>query len=254
MGNLRTKMVAGNWKMNLIPSEAIQFIDEFTRFLPTAHPYEVVLFPSFVNIPFVFGNLLKRRDISVGAQNLSEKESGAFTGEVSAAMLTDAGCKYVLIGHSERRHIYNEPEELLAAKLELALKKQLDVVYCIGETLPEREAGNTFSVLETQLNNLYRIEEELRERLTVAYEPVWAIGTGVNATPAQAQEAHAYIRKSMRTMWGGDEAGHIRILYGGSVTPSNASQLFACPDVDGGLVGGASLKAESFYAICQAIV
>ena len=252
MSNPRKKLVAGNWKMNLIPSEAIQFVDEFTKYLAVDHSYEVVLFPSFLDVPFVFGNLLKRRDISVGAQNLSEKEAGAFTGEVSAAMITDAGCKYVLIGHSERRHNYGESEELLKLKLEQALKKHLEVVFCIGETLPEREAGSTFSVFERQLDNLYRLPEESREHIIIAYEPVWAIGTGVNASPGQAQEAHSYIRKAMRNMWGGDESGHLRILYGGSVTAENAKSLFVCPDVDGGLVGGASLKADSFYSICQA--
>ncbi len=254
MSTHRTPFVAGNWKMNLTPSEAIQFIDAFTNKLPTDRTYDVGLFPAFLDIPFVIGNLLRRRDILVGAQNLSDRESGAFTGEVSAAMLVDAGCRYVLIGHSERRQLFGEDEALLARKLEIALKHQLSVVYCVGETLAERQAENTFQVLSKQLQNLLPLPEELREKIIIAYEPVWAIGTGVTATPAQAQEAHAYIRKSMKEGWGTEWANVLRILYGGSVTPANANELFRCRDVDGGLVGGASLKPDSFLSICDAAV
>jgi len=251
MNTSRIPFVAGNWKMNLTPSEAIRYLDEFAVLLPTDHAYEVALFPSYLVVPFVIGNLLKRRDIHVGAQNLSDRESGAFTGEVSAPMLTDAGCRYVLIGHSERRKIYGETDELLAKKLSMALQHKLSVVYCIGETLAEREANQTFDVIDQQLKNLIALPHESRPNITIAYEPVWAIGTGLNATPAQAQEVHHVIRTTMSDHWN-DTGKNMRILYGGSVTPANAKELFACPDVDGGLVGGASLKPDSFYNICRA--
>ncbi|MDK9699204.1 MAG: triose-phosphate isomerase [bacterium] len=248
---MRKKLAAGNWKMNLTPRETVEYIKLFRERIPVERTYDVALFPPFIDIPFLMGNLLERRDIHVGGQNLSEKESGAFTGEISGNMLADAGCTMVLVGHSERRQFFGETDELLGKKLIRAFTSGLLPVFCLGETLEQRKAGHTFAVLDKQLTALTDVTPDLRDKLILAYEPVWAIGTGVTASPAQAQEAHKYLRERLRGLWG-NVAETTRILYGGSVTPANAKELFGCADVDGGLVGGASLKVDSFQAICEA--
>ncbi|MCX7836143.1 MAG: triose-phosphate isomerase [bacterium] len=247
---MRKPIIAGNWKMNLPPSAAVRFANVFDQLLPLRHPFEVVLFPPFVSILSVRNVFENRNDIGLGGQNVSEYEAGAYTGEISAEMLLEVGCQYVLIGHSERRHIFGETEEGLRKKLTRAVHSGLIPVFCIGERLSEREKGETHSVLEHQLLSLIHLTDEEFSKVVLAYEPVWAIGTGVNATPEQAQEAHAFIRKFLNVTRG-ELAYQTRILYGGSVTPSNAKELFSCEDVDGMLVGGASLKPESFYSICE---
>lgn len=251
MMNTRNPFIAGNWKMNLPPSKAVQFIEDFLRLLPLRHSFDVALFPNFVSLSAVKSALSHRHDIFLGAQNLSEYTSGAFTGETSAEMILETGCTHVLTGHSERRHIFAESDDQLRKKLLQSISTGLVPVYCIGERLSEREKRETFSVLERQLLVLVDFEDVDVEKVIIAYEPVWAIGTGLTATPEQAQEAHDFIRRFLR-LTRGVLAEKTRILYGGSVTPSNARELLACEDVDGMLVGGASLQPSSFYSICEA--
>ena len=211
----------------------------------------------FVPFPYLLsvGSILRDRQslIRLGAQDVSDQPDGAFTGEVSAAMLADCGVTTVLCGHSERRHVIGEPDALVNAKLRAALAAGLDVVLCIGETLEQREAGETDAVNERQLRTgLSEVDEAQLDRVTIAYEPVWAIGTGRSATPMDAQNAHAHVRTVLGDLYGPTRAGLVRIQYGGAVKPANAAELFACPDIDGGLIGGASLKAGDFTQIVRA--
>jgi len=246
----RTPLIAGNWKMYKTGAEAAETARQLVALI-TASPApgdEILIAPAFPAL-FQVAEALKGSPIALGAQNLHEAAEGAFTGEVSAPMLAAAGCRYVIIGHSERRQFFGETDEGVRRKVRAALDHGLTPVVCVGETETERDAGKTFSVLDKQVSTGLEsfVSEELR-KLVIAYEPVWAIGTGKTATSAQAQEAHRHIR-SLLTRMGGDAAAAVRILYGGSVKPANIAELMGMPDIDGALVGGASLKAESFNDI-----
>lgn len=250
------KIVAGNWKMNLHRDEAQALVAEITGMLndEVRKEVKVILFPSFVYLSAVVQLTSADHRISTGAQNCSDKSSGAYTGEVSAAMLKSIGCKYVLIGHSERRSYFSETNALLAEKINTALKELVHPVYCIGETMEERNSGNYPAVIRRQLEEgIFHLPEHEFEKCIIAYEPVWAIGTGLTASPAQAQEVHAYIRSLIRERYGEAIAAETSILYGGSCNDQNAAELFALPDVDGGLIGGASLKSRSFVNIIKAL-
>jgi triosephosphate isomerase len=241
-------LVVGNWKMNTGRQEAVSLAAAAAALADEVAPaVEVVLLPPFPWLDPV-GRVLAGSRAVLGAQNLHAEENGAFTGEVSGAMLADAGCRYVVVGHSERRHLMGEDDAIVAAKVARAQRSGLRPILCVGETLDEREAGREREVVERQVAaGLERAD--LSRGIVIAYEPVWAIGTGRTATPEQAQEMHALIRGRLS---GTDAAGDARILYGGSVKPSNAAELFTRPDVDGGLIGGASLDAGDFDAIVRA--
>jgi triosephosphate isomerase (TIM) len=244
---MRRPLLAANWKMNKMIDDCQSFMDTFTPLIWNEKDVDIVIAPPFTAL-HVMANLLEITDVKLAAQNMFYEEKGAFTGEISPAMLSDAGCEYVIIGHSERRTIFGETDEMVNKKVHAARNFGLDVIFCIGETLAEREAGKTFDVLKRQLQA--GLKDVLCDELVVAYEPVWAIGTGKTATTAEAQDAHEFIRARLGDMYG-NKAGEIRILYGGSVTPENISALMACPDVDGALVGGASLKPDSFAKIVK---
>ncbi len=250
------KLVAGNWKMNLQKDEAHALIAEILGMLNDEVNTEkkIILFPPYVHLGAAIQLCSADKRISIGAQNCSDKVSGAFTGEVSAAMLRSVGCKYVLIGHSERRQLFNETNQWLAEKINIALKELLHPVYCIGETLEQRNGNQHFSTIEAQLNEgIFHLNENEFRKCILAYEPVWAIGTGVTATADQAQEMHAFIRSLVNKKYGTSIADETTILYGGSCNDQNAGELFALPDVDGGLIGGASLKSRSFVNIIKAL-
>lgn len=250
------KMVAGNWKMNLNRQEAQSLVVEITGMLQdeVSAEKQVVLFPPFVHIGAVAQLCAGESRISVGAQNCSNKESGAYTGEVSAGMLKSAGCRYVLIGHSERRQYFMETNQLLAEKIGVAVKNLLHPVYCIGESMEERNQGIHFEIIRQQLEQgIFHLAAAAFEKCVLAYEPVWAIGTGLTASSAQAQEMHAYIRSLIQQQYGEPIARATTILYGGSCNEQNAEELFQQPDVDGGLIGGASLKSRSFINIVKAL-
>lgn len=242
--------MAGNWKMNLGLDEAIELADGLKRRIGRVRNVDMGVVPSHVFIASV-AKRLEGENIRVGAQDLHVKTSGAFTGAVSGAQIKSAGASFVLIGHSERRHVFGDSDGLVAEKLNAALSHDLDVILCVGEKLDEREAGKTFEVNERQLRTgLEGIDAAvMAARITLAYEPVWAIGTGLTATPAQAQEVHRQVRDWLSERFDADTAAAVRIQYGGSVKPSNVVGLLAGPDVDGALVGGASLKADSFAQI-----
>jgi triosephosphate isomerase (TIM) len=248
---MRRRLVAGNWKMHSTPAETESFI---ARFLPLvrAASAEIALFPPFTSLDRA-GRLLGESHVGLGAQDVYFETKGAFTGAVSPGMLAACGCHYTLVGHSERRHIFGEDDATVRRKLDAALNAGLDPVLCIGETIDERRAGGTFDVLEAQLTaELHKLPDELLRRVAIAYEPVWAIGTGETATPEQAQEASAWIRTWVAQVFGSAAAARVRILYGGSVKPDNARSLLTLPDVDGALVGGASLDPDGFAAIVAA--
>ena len=249
---MRTKIVAGNWKMNKTLPEAVALIDELKKIIHPDQKVEVIIAPSFTNLPKAV-ELLQDTAIQVAAQNMHYADKGAFTGEISADMLLSIGVKTVILGHSERRAYFNETDAVLKEKALQAYKKQMTQIFCVGEQLQDRQAGNHFEVVENQLKNaLFELPMQAYKNIVIAYEPVWAIGTGETATPYQAQEMHAYIRHLLTKKYGQDLARHVRILYGGSVKPGNAAQIFAQPDVDGGLIGGASLKVDDFAAIIKA--
>ena len=249
MNPARGTLVAGNWKMHGSLSGNAQLVAGLGSH--SGGGAEIAVCVPSVYLQQVAG-LLNGSGISLGAQNVSEQESGAFTGEVSVAMLKELGCQYVIVGHSERRALFGETSEQIARKLKACLMGGLKPILCVGETLAEREAGTTEAVIAGQLDAaVAAVSAEQFARAVVAYEPVWAIGTGKTASPQQAQDVHAFIRASLAK--GLDErAAGVKILYGGSVKAGNAAALFACPDIDGGLVGGASLQAQEFLAICQA--
>ena len=246
---MRRKYVAGNWKMNLTLTEAKSLIEGITAGLPADPPIDLAVFPPFVYLAPLAAKLVGGA-IRLGAQNCYCEPKGAFTGEVSPAMLIDIGCRSVIIGHSERRHVIGERDELLKRKVLAALGAGLEVIYCVGEKLDEREAGQTEAVLDRQIHEVLGPDVAL-DAVTIAYEPVWAIGTGRTATPDQAQQAHAYIRQEIGKLYNSNVAARLRIQYGGSVKASNARELMQKPDVDGALVGGASLKADEFLGIIQ---
>ena len=249
---MRTKIVAGNWKMNKTPAEARALIAGIRSLLDGAScPVEVVVCPPLVDLT-VAAEALKGSGIGLGAQNMHAAASGAFTGEVSAQMLVETGAKYVILGHSERRALFGETDAQVNAKTKAALAAGLVPIVCVGETLVEREADQTSAVVTAQVKgSLADLGADLA-RCVVAYEPVWAIGTGRTATPGQAQEVHAMIRRVLAELATGQIANTIRIQYGGSMKPDNAAELMAQPDIDGGLIGGASLKADSFVDIVKA--
>lgn len=248
---MRKKIVAGNWKMNTTVAEGLALAKELVAGMGQV-PADVnmVIAPPFVHLTSV-GEVIKDSKIALSAQNCANKEKGAYTGEVSAAMIAGIGCEYCILGHSERRQYYGENSATLVEKMALALSNGLKPIYCVGEMLSEREAGNHFAVVKAQIEEvLFGLSAEQMSQVVVAYEPVWAIGTGVTATSAQAQEIHAFIRKTLAEKFGA-LAEDVTILYGGSCKPSNAKELFAQKDIDGGLIGGAALKAADFIAIAQ---
>lgn len=246
----RKKIVAGNWKMNTNLNEALDLITEIKKGSEEFSPIEKIIFPPFTFLKNASDSLSNANTFFVGAQNCSEHVKGAYTGEVSAEMLSSVGCKFVLVGHSERRTFFKESDEQLILKIQNALKNNLHVIFCFGEQLEERKSGKQFETVKKQLENVLKIfsESELN-KMYLAYEPVWAIGTGETATPQQAQEMHAYIRKIISELFSSTLAQNIPILYGGSCNAQNAKELFSCADVDGGLIGGASLKATDFCKI-----
>jgi len=244
---MRVPVIAANWKMNKKVDEAQAFLDEFIPLVWNEKEVEIVIAPPFTAL-YTVANLLRITNIRLAAQNVFYEEKGAYTGEISPVMLTDIGCSHVIIGHSERRSYFGDTDDIVNKKIGAALKNGLKVIFCIGESLSEREAGMTFNVLKRQIScGLKGISPDA---LIVAYEPVWAIGTGKTATPDQAQEAHKFIRDTLGEIYGA-ASEELRILYGGSVTPDNVDVLMACPDVDGALVGGASLKADSFAKLVK---
>jgi triosephosphate isomerase (TIM) len=248
---MRTKIIAGNWKMNKTAAEAVVLIDEIKSALDGVTGVDVVVCPPAIDLKDA-GAALKESSISLGAQNVHWAESGAFTGEISAAMLCELGVSYVIIGHSERRQYFGESNESVNKRTQAALKAGLIPIVCVGETLEERDSGQMEQVVTTQVvEGLADLGDDL-SRVVIAYEPVWAIGTGRTATPAQAQEVHALIRRTLAGISSGNIANSIQIQYGGSMKPDNAAELLAQPDIDGGLIGGAALVADSFAAIVKA--
>ncbi len=248
---MRRKIVAGNWKMNMSFPDAEELIAEIAdklESMDTLH-HDVILCPPYVYLEMAT-DIAEDSVFSVGAQNMNENDSGAYTGEISGPMLTSMDVEYCIIGHSERRNYYGENHSLLAKKLDAAIRNNIKPIFCCGEILMERETGNHFEVVKKQLDeSLFHLNAEQFEQVVIAYEPVWAIGTGVNATPFQAQEMHAYIRQQIAMMYGENQASETSILYGGSCNSSNARELFSQEDIDGGLIGGASLRADEFLKI-----
>ncbi|HNX65321.1 MAG TPA: triose-phosphate isomerase [Bacteroidales bacterium] len=252
---MRKKIVAGNWKMNMDYNEGIELASGINSYF-TENPLnsnEVILCTPFIHLHGV-ASLLSAKNVSAGAQNCNDHKSGAYTGEVSAAMIKSTGASYVIIGHSERRTIYKEDDALLATKTNEALRNELKVIFCCGEILAEREKSIHFDVVKRQLESgIFTLTEEDFHNIVIAYEPVWAIGTGVTASPAQAQEMHHFIRGLVEKRYGKKIAENTTILYGGSCKASNAAELFANADVDGGLIGGASLTKDEFCNIVKAL-
>ncbi|HEY2434637.1 MAG TPA: triose-phosphate isomerase [Vicinamibacterales bacterium] len=248
---MRTPFIAANWKMYKTVAEAVAFIKEFRPMVKEVHDVEIVIAPPFTALHAAV-EAAHGSSLGVAGQNLHWEREGAFTGEISAAMLKEAGAEYVIIGHSERRRLFGDTDVSVNRKLTAALAAQLTPIVCIGETLDERDASQTLDVLDRQIKQgLDGVGGEQIASLVVAYEPVWAIGTGRNATPAQAGEAHSHIRARLRQWFGGAAADQCHILYGGSVKPDNIGELASLEDVDGALVGGASLDVRSFYEIVK---
>jgi triosephosphate isomerase len=252
----RKPIVAANWKMNNPPSETERYLRSFLRVVPEKCPVLIVIVPPFVSLPMAQQLMQGGRSevVELGAQNMSQYPSGAYTGETSAMMLKEVGVRHVILGHSERRALFGETNEIVNAKVLAALEARLHPILCVGETLEERDAGRVEEVLESQTReSLANVGSRRLQDMVIAYEPVWAIGTGRTASPEQAQEAHAFIRKVLGEIFDEDTAKRIRIQYGGSVKPSNMEELISQPDVDGALVGGASLESGSFYEIIKAV-
>lgn len=250
---MRKNIVAGNWKMNKTLQEGVELAKDIQNVLDGKKiNCDVVLCTPFIHLTKVI-DTIGTKNFGIGAQNCADKKSGAYTGEISAAMIASTGAKYVILGHSERRAYYGETNEILKEKVLLALENNLIPIFCIGEVLEEREAGKQNQVVESQIKeSLFDLSAEDFGKIVLAYEPVWAIGTGKTATPDQAQEMHAFIRKTIENKYGNEVAQNTSILYGGSANASNAKELFSNPDVDGGLIGGASLSAEAFMPIIEA--
>ncbi len=246
---MRTPVIAANWKMHKTTEETREFITAFVPMVEDVQDVEIVIAPPFTSLA-VAAKFLKGTNVKLAAQNLFWEEKGAFTGEISPVMLKDVDCEYVIVGHSERRQYFGETNETVNKRIKAAHDVGLNVIMCVGETLEERESGKTFDVLKTQLVGGLK-DIQAHDMLVIAYEPVWAIGTGKTASPEQAQEAHQFIREQLANIFDDETAGQIRILYGGSVKPENVASLMAQQDVDGGLVGGASLKPESFAKIVR---
>ena len=248
---MRQKIVTGNWKMNCDVNQTYALLDDL-KDAALAEDVTVIVAPPFTSLQSA-NQALVDSDIIVAAQNMHQASKGAFTGEVSAAMLAGVGVSTVILGHSERRSLFWETNEILAAKADAALENDLTVIFCIGEELEDRKSGNHFNIVKEQLEEgLFHIAEARWSDIILAYEPVWAIGTGETASPEQAQEIHAFIRKIVADAYSAAVAENVSILYGGSVKPANASEIFGKPDVDGGLIGGAALDAVSFSTIINA--
>ena len=251
---MRKKIVAGNWKMNLDYNEGLSLFSEITNMVKdeiTGQQQAVVCSP-FIHLHSLVQLAKGAEKVSIGAQNAHQAESGAYTGEISAKMIKSVGAEYVILGHSERRQYFGETDQLLAQKVDTALKNDLTPIFCIGETLDERDGERHFEVIETQLQNgIFHLDAESFGKLVIAYEPVWAIGTGKTASAEQAQEIHAHIRREIAAKYDQSVADSTTILYGGSCNPKNAPELFAQPDIDGGLIGGASLKSRDFVDIVK---
>ena len=249
---MRKNIVAGNWKMNKTLQEGIALATELNEALTADKPNcEVIICTPFIHLASVTP-IVDKGIIAVGAENCADKVSGAYTGEVSAEMVASTGAQYVILGHSERRSYYGETVEILEEKVKLALANNLTPIFCIGEVLEERQAEKQNEVVAAQLASVFTLSAEDFGKIILAYEPVWAIGTGLTATPEQAQDIHAYIRSLIVEKYGNEVADNCSILYGGSCKPSNAKELFAKPDVDGGLIGGAALKVADFKGIIDA--
>lgn len=251
---MRKQIVAGNWKMNCTQDEAKQLSSEVVELATQSEiNAEIILIPPFIHISDVKNTIGGSKGVYVGAQNCHQNDSGAYTGEVSASMIKSFGATHVIIGHSERREYFGESDALLAEKINTVLKNDLIPIFCCGERLESREAGSQEQVVGEQVRNaLFHLSSEEISKLVIAYEPVWAIGTGKTASAEEAQEIHAFIRSSIAEKYGTEIAGEIPILYGGSVKPANAKEIFSQPDVDGGLIGGASLNAGDFIDIVKA--
>ena len=242
-------LIAGNWKMHKTPSQTVDYFKRFKPLVEGIENVEILICPPFIDIPAAVSES-KETGIKIGAQNCYFEREGAFTGEISPLMLREAGCEYVILGHSERRHIFGESDEVINKKVVAALEEGLRVILCVGETLQERESGLTFTVVETQLKlGLSGVADRL-DRIDIAYEPVWAIGTGVAAKPEDAEEVHRFIYQKLEEL-NPEGAKKVRVLYGGSVKPSNAEAILSQPHIKGVLVGGASLKPDSFAEIAK---
>lgn len=250
---MRRTIVAGNWKMNKDLNESVALVSEIKNLLGEDNNADVIICPPYTSLETVH-TLIKDTNIGLGAQNMCAADSGAFTGAISASMIKSVGCEYVILGHSERRTIFGETDALINAKIKKALENSLIPIFCIGETLEERESGEMKNVIERQVKEgLKDISADELSQMIVAYEPVWAIGTGKTATPEQAQEVHEFIRGLLTEMYSSEFAENVTIQYGGSVKPENAKELLSQTDIDGALVGGACLKADSFVAIVKAV-
>lgn len=252
---MRKKIVAANWKMNLTLNEGAELVNEIFKGLPVLNEdKKVVIAPPYLHIVQTGEQLSGMIDVCLGAQNCHSENSGAYTGEVSAGMLKSAGVEYVILGHSERREYCNESDAIVAKKVNQALANDMQVIFCCGEPLEVRDADTQNNYVESQVKaGLFHLSEEQLKNVAIAYEPIWAIGTGRVASAQQAQDMHAHIRGVIRAQYGDDAATEMSILYGGSCKPSNAAELFSCDDVDGGLIGGASLKAPEFLGIIEAM-
>ncbi len=248
---MRKNIVAGNWKMNNDLSQTEALITDLKKQTKTSNA-EVMIAPTYTNLWQAY-EATRQDDIEVVAQNMHFAANGAYTGEVNAAMLKSVGIQTVILGHSERRAYFNEDDAILAKKVDTALENDMRVIFCFGEELADRKADNQETVVEGQIKNaLFHLEASAFKNIVLAYEPVWAIGTGETASPEQAQDMHKFIRKTLENKYRNGVADNMTILYGGSVKPANAKEIFSKPDVDGGLIGGAALKAEDFYAIVNA--
>lgn len=248
---MRQQIVAGNWKMNNDLAQTESLISALKTKSKTSNA-EVMVAPTFTNL-FPAFQALKDTGIEVIAQNMHFAANGAYTGEISASMLKSVGVKTVILGHSERREYFGETDAILAKKVDAALANDLRTIFCFGEVLDDRKSGNHENVVESQIKNaLFHLESSAFKNIVLAYEPVWAIGTGETASPEQAQDMHAFIRKTLSNKYGAAVANSVSILYGGSVKPNNAQEIFSKPDVDGGLIGGAALNADDFFAIVNA--
>jgi len=248
---MRKNIVAGNWKMNNDLAQTESLISDLKKQTRTSNA-EVMVSPTYTSLWHAF-EALRLSDIEVAAQNMHFADNGAYTGEISASMLKSVGINTVILGHSERRAYFNETDELLAKKVDAALANSMRVIFCFGEELADRKSGNHENVVESQIKNaLFHLEASAYKHIVLAYEPVWAIGTGETASPEQAQDMHSFIRKTLESKYGSVVANSVSILYGGSVKPSNAKEIFSKPDVDGGLIGGAALSAEDFFEIVNA--
>jgi triosephosphate isomerase len=244
---VRKPLIAGNWKMNKTVGEAVKLCEDLRLLVKDVIDREILVCPPFTAL-YSVSKIVENTRINIGGQNMFYEEKGAFTGEISPIMLKDVGCSYVILGHSERRHIFGEDDELIAKKVFSAVKHDLIPILCVGELLEEREEGKTFEVVRKQIKEgLKYLSRD--DNFVIAYEPVWAIGTGKTATPEMAQEVHRFIRLEISELFGHEKAESVRILYGGSVKPENISGLMKMADIDGALVGGASLDAESFAKI-----